>query len=85
MAFVPFSLSRLVDSCALTSLFHTRHILVIGSAISNLTPSSPTPQACAHIPSVPRNSTLMIHIHIIQYTPRMRRFTFAFTFFILLY
>jgi hypothetical protein len=52
-----------------------------GPAISNLTPSSPNPQACAHIPSVPRNPTLTTHIHIIQYTPRMRRFSFAFTLF----
>ncbi len=40
---------------------------------------SPYPQACAYIPSVPRNPTLTTHIHIIQYTPRMRRLSFAFT------
>jgi hypothetical protein len=74
--------------CVLTSssFFRTCPIFVLGPAISNLTPSSPNPQACAHIPSVPRNPTLTTHIHIIQYTPRIRRFSFAFTlFFILLY
>lgn len=69
--------------CALTSssFFRTRPIFVLGPAISNLTPSSPNPQACAHIPSVPRNPTFTTHIHIIQYTPRIRRFSFAFTLF----
>lgn len=51
--------------CALTSIFHTRHIFVLGPAISNLTPSSPNLQACAHIPSVPRNPTLTTHTYIL--------------------
>jgi hypothetical protein len=53
--------------CVLTSssFFRTCPIFVLGPAISNLTPSSPNPQACAHIPSVPRNPTLTTHTYIL--------------------
>lgn len=47
--------------CALTSISHTRHIFLLGLAISNLSPSSP--QACACIPSVPSNPTLTTRTH----------------------
>ena len=51
--------------CALTSFLRTRPIFILGPAISNLTPSSPYPQACAHIPSVPRNPTITTHTYIL--------------------
>lgn len=47
------------------TFFRTRYIFVLGPAISNLTPSSPNPQACAHIPSVPRNPTFTTHTYIL--------------------
>ena len=79
-----FSLSRLVDSCALTSHFHTCHILVLGSAISNLTPSSqlPKPVHTSHLyPAIP----LTTHIHIIQYTTHASILFCISLFFTLLY
>lgn len=55
-------------------------------AISNLTPSSPkTPSLCTHTICTPQSHSHDTHIHIIQYTPRMRRFSFAFTLFFILY
>lgn len=60
---------RLVDPlvCALTSFFRTHPIFVraLQHPISRRPPHSPNPQACAHIPFVPRNPTPTPHTYIL--------------------
>jgi hypothetical protein len=74
------SFSRLVDPCFALTIFHTpQRIFVLGTAISNVRQPSPSPPPTSHLYPPPTNLTHTTQTHIIQYTPRTRRYSFAFT------